>query len=181
MRLKPVHHLSGCTYTSYSVFGLITVLVLLCEVASATTKYVPPETEEAHGGPAAASWPHLGNLWRGNTQRLWWSEQDCNCCEAIGKVCQHWQDDLTYLKTFEESGRTHSSPQRTAFSTPTAAVVCLSKPWPMWSAWALVRSSNSISLGSLVLGRYCRFFISLVDLHLKQPQTVRHIIPLNHS
>lgn len=60
---------------------------------------------------------------------------------------------------------TYSSPQRTAFSTPTAAVVCRSKPWPMWSAWALVLSSNSSSLGSLALGRYCRFFISLVDLN----------------
>lgn len=59
---------------------------------------------------------------------------------------------------------TYPSPQRTAFKTPTAAVVCLSKPWPMWSAWARVRSSNSISLGSLARGRYCRFFISLVVL-----------------
>lgn len=77
---------------------------------------------------------------------------------------------------------THSSPQRTAFSTPTAAVVCLSKPWPMWSAWALVRSSNSISLGSLVLGRYCRFFISLVDLkyiYLQESQQIRDVqVPL---
>lgn len=53
----------------------------------------------------------------------------------------------------------------TAFSTPTAAVVWRSKPWPMWSAWARVRSSNSISLGSLVLGSDCsRFFTSLVEL-----------------
>lgn len=53
----------------------------------------------------------------------------------------------------------------TAFSTPTAAVVVRSKPWPMWSAWARVRSSNIISRGSLVLGRDCiRFFTSLVEL-----------------
>lgn len=60
--------------------------------------------------------------------------------------------------------KTHPSPHRTAFSTPTAAVVCLSKPCPMWSACARVRSSNSISRGSLARGRYCRFLISLVDL-----------------
>lgn len=59
----------------------------------------------------------------------------------------------------------YPSMARTAFSTPTAAVVRRSKPWPMWSAWARVRSSNSISLGSLVLGRDCRrFFTSLVEL-----------------
>lgn len=47
----------------------------------------------------------------------------------------------------------HHSPKCTAFSTPTAAVLCQSKVWPTWSAWALVRSSNRTSLGSLALGR----------------------------
>lgn len=59
---------------------------------------------------------------------------------------------------------THHSPKCTAFSTPTAAVLCQSKLWPTWSAWALVRSSNRTSLGSLVLGRYWRFLISFIDL-----------------
>lgn len=61
-------------------------------------------------------------------------------------------------------GGTHHSPNCTAFSTPTAAVLCQSKPWPTWSAWALVLSSNRTSRGSLVRGRYCRFFISFIDL-----------------
>lgn len=50
-------------------------------------------------------------------------------------------------------GCTHHSPNCTAFRTPTAAVLCQSKLWPTWSAWARVRSSKSTSRGSLVLGR----------------------------
>lgn len=148
---------------------------------------IPPETAGARGGPAAASWPHLQNLRRGNTQRLWWSGRACRCCKSTQRVLFNelkkiyiiWANINSlssfkpsimhvklqvYLVKWKRFLSTYSSPQRTALSTPTAAVVCRSKPWPMWSAWALVRSSNSISLGSLVLGRYCRFFISLVDL-----------------
>lgn len=86
-------------------------------------------------------------------------------------------------ENFTEIARNHSiklavvnmyhSPQCTAFNTPTAAVVCRSKPCPIWSAWALVLSSKSISRGSLVRGRYCRFFISLVVLFYKITYTER--------
>lgn len=60
-----------------------------CILPSVIIKSDPPETAEVRGGPAAASWPHLGNLQRGNTQHLWWSGQECNCCKAIWQV-QIW-------------------------------------------------------------------------------------------
>lgn len=50
---------------------------------------------------------------------------------------------------------------------PTAAVVILSCPWPTWSAWALVRSSNIVSRASDKRGKYCRLRSSLIRV-LKQ-------------
>ena len=55
-----------------------------------------------------------------------------------------------------------SSPNFTAFSTPTAAVV--SGPFPTWSAWQCVRSSKRVSRFSFIRGPYNKLWSSEVPL-----------------
>lgn len=97
------------------------------------------------------------------TNSLYRNHKTCGVCQSCYKMWEVLHTVLSKPAIIPEA-HSHPSPQRTAFRTPTAAVVCRSKPWPMWSAWARVRSSNNISRGSLVRGRYWRFLISFVDL-----------------
>lgn len=60
----------------------------------------------------------------------------------------------------------HSQLQ-TKQDSPTAPVVFLSSPAPTWSAWALVLSSNIISLALVARGRYCRRCSSLMPTLLR--------------
>lgn len=73
--------------------------------------------------------------------------------KGIEQPCNLLLLEYVECKFKKAENDSHHSPKCTAFSTPTAAVLCQSKVWPTWSAWALVRSSNRTSLGSLALGR----------------------------
>lgn len=121
-----------------------------------------PETPEARTDPAADFGPLYGNLQLGNTPRLWLSEVGYSWEKRFKNHFSLLKSDFSTVFGFDSIKNTsrmrcipksYHSPKCTAFSTPTAAVLCQSKVWPTWSAWALVRSSNRTSLGSLALGR----------------------------